>query len=271
MKRYAVVNNQNLHKKSIKMTANLVADADIDRKLYALTPDPHLPQPVAIQFFQKLRIAVCAGYWLPGEPLPAADVIAAVVALPQADVQAALDLLRDSNWLVKTDAGYEITPKIEQPVSRLSSLSDMLKARGYVPGSHWLSRMIVPPDMDEQWRLNLQTGTRVARLERVRTANFQIIGFERTSLPALFMPDPELVGNSLYQYMTEHQIIIARAVEEIDAVICDAAMAERSGLPEGIPLLRLTRVSYLQNGQAVELTYSFFRSDYYHYVVELDD
>lgn len=253
------------------MTTTATADVETDRKLYALTPDPYLPQPISVQFFQKLRIAVCAGYWLPGESLPPAETMASIANLAVTDVQAALDLLQCENWLVKTAFGYEITPKIEQPVSRLNSLTDMLKARGYVPGSHWLSREVTDPDMDEQWRLNLQTGSQVSRLERVRTANMQAIGFERTSLPSIFMPNPKLVGNSLYQYMTENQLGISRAVEEIDATICDQAMSEKSGLPLGIPLLRLTRVSYLQNGRAVELTYSFFRSDYYHYVVELDD
>lgn len=243
-----------------------------DRKLLALAPDPSLPQPALLQFFQKLRIAVCAGYWMPSEALPGAAAIAIVTGMAQRDVEQALALLRQENWIATGEDGHDrITPKIDQPVSKLSSLSDMLRARGFTPGSRWIARTVAEPDLDEQWRLNLQSGNKVARMERIRLANEIIIGYERSSLPTSILPDPLQVGSSLYQYMTDHQLNIARAVEEIEAVVCDAEMAARCGLAAGQALLKLTRVSALQNGQIIELTYSYFRSDYYHYVVELND
>lgn len=243
-----------------------------DRKLLALAPDLTLPQPVTLQFFQKLRIAVCAGYWLPSEILPSAAAMAMAVGMTQPEVEQALELLRQENWIARDAEGHDrITPKIDQPVSRLSSLSDMLRARGFTPGSRWIARSVAEPDLNEQWRLNLHSSSKVARMERVRLANEIIIGYERSSLPTSILPDPLQVGTSLYQYMADHQLHIARAVEEIEAVVCDAEMAARCGLAEGQALLKLSRVSALQNGQIIELTYSYFRSDYYHYVVELND
>ncbi|MBE9608324.1 GntR family transcriptional regulator [Chitinilyticum piscinae] len=250
------------------MTATLQAS----RKLLALAPDSALPQPPALQFFQKLRIAVCAGYWLPSETLPDAATMASATNLPLLDIDTALSLLCEENWIARTDDGhFRITPKIDQPVSRLSNLSDMLRARGFTPGSRWIARSVTEPDLNEQWRLDLLAGARVSRLERLRLANEEIIGYERSTLPVSILPDPLQVGNSLYQYLGDNQLHIARAVEEIEAVVCDSEMAARSGLREGLPLLKLTRVSALQNGQLIELSYSFFRSDYYHYVVELND
>ncbi|XZG70172.1 GntR family transcriptional regulator [Chitinibacteraceae bacterium HSL-7] len=246
-------------------------DSTPDRKLLALAPDPNIPQGLGIQFFQKLRIAVCAGYWLPNETLPSAQQMGEQLGLQQADVELALELLCSDNWLRRNTDGFEITPKIDQPVSKLVSLSDMLRSRGFTPGSRWIKRELSAPTLDEAWRLNLQNNTQVARLSRVRTANDELIGFEISTLPSQFLPDPIAVGTSLYEYMSRHQLEIARATEEIDAVICSAEQSARYGLPAGQSLLRLIRLSYTPTGRAMELTYSYFHSDYYHYVVELAD
>ncbi|QLG88946.1 GntR family transcriptional regulator [Chitinibacter bivalviorum] len=244
----------------------------MDRKLLALEPDLASPQPVAIQFFQKLKIAITAGYWLPNEVLPGIAQFAALFKLPEAVVQIAFDQLVSESWLRCDEQGhYLITPKIDQPVSRLSNLSDLLHARGFKAGSVWLKREIAAPNIDEQWRLKLQTGAKVSRLQRLRTANDVVIGYESTSLPSSILPDPNAVGTSLYQFMNEHNLVIAKAVEEIDAFSCDAAMAALCGFELNKALLRLTRVSFLPNGRAFELTYSYFRSDYYRYVVEFND
>ena len=111
----------------------------------------------------------------------------------------------------------------------------------------------------------------MARLERLRTANDEVIGYEVSSLPASLVPNPQAVGASLYAFMNEHNLDIARAAEEISSDLTDRVMSERTGFPEMTPLLVLTRTSYMANGRAMELTWSYFRADYYRYLVELND
>lgn len=244
----------------------------VDRKLLALAPDAASPQPDAVQFFQKLKIAIAAGYWLPDEALPSVAHFAHLYGMSADAVQAAFDLLIKESWLLmNVQQQYLVTPKIDQPVSHLSNFSALLLARGFKAGSIWLKREIAEPTMEEQWRLKLQNGAKVARLQRLRTANDLVIGYESSSLPASLVPNPEEIGASLYQYMQEKQLVIAKAVEEIDAFSCDQSMAQLCGFELGKALLRLTRVSFLPNGRAFELTYSYFRSDYYRYVVEFNE
>ncbi|WP_051534696.1 GntR family transcriptional regulator [Deefgea rivuli] len=251
---------------------NAMAADNRNRKLMALAPDRASPQLIEVQLLQKIKIAISAGFWQPNELLPAVQTLADIFNISAHAVQQVYALLVNDSWIEFTaDANYQITPKIDQPVSKLSSLSDLLRARGFKPGSVWLKREVAEPDLIEQWRLNLQVGQTVSRLSRLRTANEQVIGYECSSLPSHFLPDPLSIGNSLYAYMAEHQLIITKAIEEIDAYRCDADMALQCGFQEGQALLRLTRVGYLQNGHALELTYSYFRSDYYRYVVEFND
>lgn len=239
--------------------------------LLTLAPDTALPQAANVQFFQKLKIAITAGYWRPGEPLPSSLELANLLGLDQWDIDEVLLALEQEHWIAKCDNGYQITPKIDQPVSSLSSLSDMLQARGFSAGSVWLNRQLCQPSLNEQCRLHLQSGIQVARLERLRTAGDIIIGYERTAMPNTFVPDPDQIGDSLYRFMAEHDLHISRASEEIEAYACDSTMAKHCQLENGHPMLKLTRVSYLANGRALELTHSYFRSDYYRYVVELNN
>lgn len=238
-------------------------------KLLTLAPDLNLPQSEAVQFFQKLKIAVMAGYWRPDEVLPSTAEFAALLFLSTDDIDAALQALAQEHWIELGPKGYHITPKIDQPVSSLSSLSEMLQARGYTAGSVWLERKLCQPDLNEQCRLHLQSGTLVARLDRLRTAGDYIIGYERTTMPDTFVPEPDKVGDSLYQFMASNDLHIVRASEEIEAYACDEDMAKHCKLAVGHPMLHLTRTGYLSNGRALELTHSYFRSDYYRYLVEL--
>lgn len=238
-------------------------------KLLTLAPDCNLPQSEMVQFFQKLKIAVTAGYWRPEEVLPSTSEFADQLDMSTEDVDIVLQALAREHWINLGANGYHITPKIDQPVSSLSSLSEMLQARGYNAGSLWLERKLCKPDLDEQCRLHLQNGTLVARLIRLRTAGDSIIGYERTTMPDTFVPEPETIGDSLYKFMASNNLQVVRASEEIEAYVCDEEMAKLCKLSVGHPMLHLTRTGYLSNGRALELTHSYFRSDYYRYLVEL--
>jgi GntR family transcriptional regulator len=59
-----------------------------------------------------------------------------------------------------------------------------------------------------------------------------------------------------------------RALQHIRAVNANAEQARLANIPPGEAMLHITRVSYLENGAAVELTHSYCRSDYYEFVAE---
>ena len=99
-----------------------------DQKLLALTPDPKLPQSARVQFLQKLKIAVSSGYWKPAEALPDAIEFSEMLGIDRQDAQIAIDELVETHWLQHTDTGLHITPKIDQPVSCVASLSDNVES-----------------------------------------------------------------------------------------------------------------------------------------------
>jgi len=108
----------------------------------------------------------------------------------------------------------------------------------------------------------------VARLRRLRTADEVVMAIETTTIPALYMPDPQQVTDSLYGYLESRGTIPMRALQHIRAVNATAEQAKLANIKTGEAMLHITRVSYLDNGAAVELTHSYCRSDYYEFVAE---
>jgi GntR family transcriptional regulator len=122
---------------------------------------------------------------------------------------------------------------------------------------------------DEQLSLGLSPGSRVARLERLRLADDVVMAYEVSVLPEAVLPRPEAVKGSLYEYLSSMQRSPVRALQHIRALNAPARLAEQLGVPLGQAVLFITRIGYLESGQAVELTHSYCRNDYYDFVAEM--
>ena len=95
-----------------------------------------------------------------------------------------------------------------------------------------------------------------------------VMAIETSAIPAIHLPDPYAVTESLYGYLEARGAVPVRALQHIRAVNASAEQARLAGIEEGRAMLHITRVSYLENGAPVELTHSFCRSDYYEFVAE---
>lgn len=242
-----------------------------DNQFSFLAIDTDSPQEPLIQIYSKLKAAIIAGVWSPTECLPSAESIEDATDVDEYIIEEALEALTVEHWLKAEGDCFTITPKIDQPLASLSSLSDMLKGRGFTVESKWLKREVCQPNLKEKYNLCLGRGKAVTRFDRLRIAGDIVIGYELTSFPEVYLPKPQDIQTSLYSYMDEHDLHVVRATEEIEAFCCDEKMSELTGLPLGLPMLCLTRVGYMASGEPLEYTASYFQSQYYRYVVELHD
>ena len=60
-----------------------------------------------------------------------------------------------------------------------------------------------------------------------------------------------------------------RALQHIRAMNATGVLAQQLDVPDGQAVLFITRVAYLESGEAVELTHSYCRSDHYDFVAEM--
>lgn len=226
--------------------------------------------PLYMQLARKLIKDVRDGRYQVDQALPSERVLSEQLDVSRVTARKAIDQLVEQGLVVRRrGSGNYIAPRIEQPLSNLSSFSEQLQARGHTPASQWLRREIVHADADEQLALGLSPSTRVARLERLRLADDVVMAYEVSVIPATVLPKPENVAGSLYAHLDKTGHMPVRALQHIRALNASAKLAGQLGVPEGQAVLFITRVGYLESGQAVELTHSYCRSDHYDFVAEM--
>jgi len=238
--------------------------------LLDLKPDTRDSSPLYLQLARKLGDAIREGRYQADEALPSERLLSESLDLSRVTARKAIDQLVEQGLIVRRrGSGNYIAPRIEQPLSRLTSFSEELQQRGYTPSSRWLKRALTAAVPDEQLSLGLSPGARVARLERLRLADDVVMAYEVSVLPESVLPRPELVKGSLYEYLTSERQAPVRALQHIRALNAPMRLAEQLGVPVGQAVLFITRIGYLESGQAVELTHSYCRSDYYDFVAEM--
>ena len=202
--------------------------------------------------------------------LPSERVLAEKLGISRVTARKAIEVLVNDGLIVRRHgSGNYIAPLLEQPLTRLTGFTEQLKERGFVPRSRWVRRFVGVAVSEELVALGLSPGARVARLERVRLADETPMAYEVSALPVAVVPEPEAVHESLYAYLAERHCAPVRALQHIRAANATARQAELLSIPLGQALLYITRIGYREDGQPVEITHTWCRSDYYDYAAEL--
>ncbi|WP_027881709.1 GntR family transcriptional regulator [Meiothermus rufus] len=232
--------------------------------------DARSATPLYLQLEALLREALAAQTWKAGEALPPERALAEQFGVSRLTLRKALERL-EAQGLVRRrqGSGTYVAPRLEQPLSLLTGFSEDMRARGLEPGTRWLKRGLFTATPEEVLALSLSPGEKVARLERVRSAQGEPVAVERAALPAHRLPQPEQVQDSLYAYLEARGLRPARALQRLRAVAASRQEAELLGLRSGEPLLYIERLSYLADGSVLEFTRSHYRGDRYDFVAEL--
>lgn len=255
-----------LHEESAEMSKAAVLD---------FKPDPRDSSPLYLQLARSMGDAVRDGRYPVHAALPSERLISESLGVSRVTARKAIDQLVTQGLIVRRrGSGNFIAPRIEQPrielpLSHLTSFSEELKRRGYTPRSRWLERAITTATPDEQISLGLAASARVARLARLRQADEVVMAYEVSVLPQAILPNPQDVETSLYEFLGRTRQTPVRALQHIRALNAQPKLAEQLNVAVGQAVLFITRVGYAESGQAVELTHSYCRNDYYDFVAEM--
>ena len=226
--------------------------------------------PLYLQLARFLNEEIRSGRYEAHEALPSERALSESLGLSRVTTRKAIDQLTMQGLIERRPgSGNYIAPRIEQALSRLTSFSEDLRARGYSPSSKWLSREITAATDAERDILRLPKGARVARLKRLRIGNETVMAMEECVLPSSVLPNPGALEGSLYEYLDARQSAPVRATERIQAINAPAELARHLKVPTGRALLFIQRVSYLASGQPLEVTCAYCRSDYFDLVAEM--
>lgn len=236
--------------------------------------DPDSPTPVYLQIRRGLLARIDAGDLPEGGALPSERDLADLLRVSRMTVRQALQGLEADGVLIRRHgSGTYVAPRrIVQSLSALTSFSEDMRSRGFVPGGRVLGFEHGRPSPEEALSLGLGPSASVARLRRLRTADGTPLALETSSLPEHVAGDlrPEDVQNrSLYDLLRAHGFTPHRAIQHLRAAPADATTARLLEVPEGASILSILRVTWDAGGAPIEFVRSQYRGDRYDFVVEL--
>ncbi len=247
-------------------TSPAVATWELDE----LRPDPTAASPLYLQIVERIAAAITCGRLKDGEALLPERTLSERLEVSRTTVRKALDELIARGLVTsRHGSGNFVAARLEQPLARLSSFSEDMRARGRRPGFVWVERGVFAPSPEELIALALTSGEQVARFVRVRLADDEPLALERAAIAARHLPEPASVGNSLYVALRERGLEPVRALQHLRAAAVNAADAEHLGIPAGSPVMATVRYGYLGDGRPVEFTRSVYRGDRYDFVAEM--
>ncbi|TFW16473.1 GntR family transcriptional regulator [Duganella callida] len=235
----------------------------------------HLNETSNLPLYQRLqralRSAIEQHLLKPEDALPAERQLAADLEISRITVRKAIDGLVSEGVLVRRPgSGNFINTRIEKNFAKLTSFSEDMRARGRTPRSVWLKRSEGTVTPDEAMRLRLSPGSRVYRFHRMRYADDVPMCLEYATIVASCLPSLEAVDVSMYDALEKSGNRPVRALQRLSALLLNAEQATLLQAQEGDAGLAVERLGFLRDGRAVEFCRSYFRSDMYDFVAELN-
>ena len=247
--------------------------AALARLMRVAAVDESKPTPLYLQLQRAIREAVRAGELQADEALPSERDLARELGISRVTVRKAIAGLVENGMLVQRwGSGTFIAANlhVEQPLSRLSSFTDDMIARGLKPSAIFLDRSTGSASPKESMALGLSPGHAVARINRLRLADDVPMALEHAVVPTRFLPEPQAVQASLYAVLIARGFGPRRALQRLHAVLLSDEQARLLQLRPVSASLYIERRSFLDGGEAVEFTCSYYRGDAYDFVVELN-
>jgi GntR family transcriptional regulator len=235
------------------------------------TVDPHSPVPLYHQINLDLRRLIQSGAIPPGALIPPEMEICQAYGVGRQTVRQAIAYLVDDN-LVERFAGRGTFVRAQADRTRFyldRSFSQLMRDMGRTPRSQVLSMetsTLSPgaPAAFQKWQ-----GAPCLTLERLRFGDDEPICHQTTTVLTNRCPGIEahdFATQALYEVLAnEYHLFINRIDHVVRAVAADEYRAELLGVPEGAPLLFVATTTYLEDGQVIEHTASYYRADRYEY------
>jgi GntR family transcriptional regulator len=233
--------------------------------------DSQSPVPLYHQINLDLRRMITEHIIPPGSILPPEIEICHAYGVGRQTVRQAIARLVDDN-LVDRYAGRGT---FVRDTARLASFhldrsfSQHVRDLGMQPNSKTLSQEESIIGEDALPQLQKYSGNPCLILERVRYGDQEPICYQLTTVLTKYCPElieHEFCKDSLYEVLAkDFGMIITRIEHLIRAVGADDFRAELLAIDAGTPLLFVSTVACLENGEVIETTLSHYRADRYEY------
>ncbi|MBA4493451.1 GntR family transcriptional regulator [Paenactinomyces guangxiensis] len=212
--------------------------------------------------------------WPPNTLIPTEQELIEEFKVSRTTIRQAISLLVQDGLLEKKQGRGTIvkSPQLVGSLGRLKGFAEEVLEKGLVPHSKLIRSELSDKFYHEKQMLGLPEDAKVLVVERIRFADQTPVALERTCWP-------EAIGNILvkhdfnkaqyYEILEKENYFLKRAKEKISAINATIYEADLLGIRPGEALLEMTRLSFGLDDKPMEYTQTKYRSDQYHYDIEL--
>ena len=231
--------------------------------------------PLYAQIKDSILSRIVAGEWSPGSFLPSEMALAEEYGVSQGTLRKALNELTLEKRLVRYQGKGTAVAVLDADSSLFPffMLYDAAGRRVY-PLSRTGDIRSGTAEDDEAEALDLEPGSEVIRIHRIRVLDDQPVINEQIVLPAFRFPrfslNLRLLPNTLYEhYHQKVGIFVVRATETLEAVRPDALDQKLLRVDADEPLLEVRRRAFDVRDSVVEFRRSRIVTRHHHYRIEL--
>ncbi|MDT0263741.1 GntR family transcriptional regulator [Jatrophihabitans lederbergiae] len=238
--------------------------------------DPSSPIPYYVQICEFLRSRIKSGEWPRGAQIPTEAELCKAYDVSRITIRQAVALLERDGLLVRGRGRgtFVREPSLTAAPRSVSSFSTELRDLGMKAGSRILETGTVAAAPEMAAEMDLEVGSELISLRRLRTADDRVIGVQDTLLVAsrfAGLLDVLHDGTSLYEVMQDYYGVLATGATEVFGVTgVKREDAKLLDCKVGQPAFEVTRVTFDDHG-VFERTHSVLHGDRYQIKIALQN
>lgn len=239
------------------------------------TLDRQSPVPLYFQLKQVLLEKIRRGDWTPGTLIPSEQELQDSYQLSRTTVRQTLsELVSEGHLMRQRGRGTFITqPKIAYDPSLGIRTNEYLNTYGVALGWSLIDHGFIDAPDDAAAALNLSGQSRVYRVQRIRMAGTDLLGYHIAYTPpqvAAHIDQERLVTGESLDYLHALPALSGAHIQRtLEAALPDERDRKLLGADRGIAILQLTRLVLSADGLPLEYLYSRFRGDRFKYRISV--
>lgn len=229
--------------------------------------DRQSPQPLHIQFEEILREQLEKQVWETHSCIPSENELSRIYGISRMTVRSVLTRLVDEGLLYRVPGKgtFVAEPKIvSRPLSQMG-ITQQLEQMGYKTATKVVSVEIVPCPFEAAKQLNLQAGSNVYQIKRIRFVKGEPLSLHTSYIPVSLCPNLEqqdlehiqlcdIIEQTYRYHITKH-------TETLESTTASREAAELLEVKHHFPLLLLNTTTYNDANHPIEYSTTVFRGD----------
>jgi len=236
----------------------------------------HDNKPRHEQISDWLREEISRGAFEVGDRLPSESELSDKFDVSRVTVRHALKTLENEGSIYRRQGlgSFVDDADVDQPLVCLTDFEEDMKRAGLRSSSNIIKNEIIEADPELAGILNLEAGSKVVRLDRVRVADGKAIAFDKTWLPVFYgqlLDGHNLEEKTIYSILEdEYDIPVLKGLYYIKAVNADDYLAGHLPIEQNEALLLIDRISISAGDKKIYYQQRYYCPDCINFQVMLE-